>query len=95
MNQRSSGSLFLSKAITGFIQYKAAEGLSPATLRSYKHDLKLWLEYMTDMPVKWIKTPKVRDYFVWLHTEYVPRRITGNQQALSAKTIRSIHSSSW
>jgi hypothetical protein len=47
--------LLLSKAITDFIQYKAAEGLSPTTLRSYEHDLKLWLEYMTDTPVKWIK----------------------------------------
>ena len=46
MNRRPSGSLFLSKAITGFMQYKAAEGLSPTTLRSYEHDLKLWLEYI-------------------------------------------------
>jgi integrase/recombinase XerD len=91
MNQRSSGSLLLSKAITGFIQYKAAEGLSPTTLRSYEHDLKLWLEYMTDMPVKWIKTPKVRDYFVWLRTDYEPRRITGNHQPLAPKTIRNFY----
>lgn len=91
MNRRPSGSLLLSKAITGFIQYKAAEGLSPNTLTSYEHDLKLWLEYMTDLPVNWIKTPKVRDYFVWLRTEYEPRRITGDRRALSAKTVRNIY----
>ena len=91
MNRRSSGSLLLSKAITGFIQYKAAEGLSPTTLTSYEHDLKLWLEYMTDMPVNWIKTPKVRDYFVWLRTDYEPRRITGDHQALAPKTIRNFY----
>ena len=62
MNRRSPG-LSISKAIVGFIQYKAAEGLSPTTLRSYEHDLKLWLEFMTEMPVNWIKAPKVRDYF--------------------------------
>ena len=31
MNRSTSG-LLLSKAITGFLQFKAAEGLSPATL---------------------------------------------------------------
>ena len=41
MNRRPSGSLLLSKAITGFLQYKAAEGLSPSTLRSYEQDLEV------------------------------------------------------
>ena len=91
MNRRPSGLLLLSKAITGFIQYKAAKGLSPTTLRSYGHDLKLWLEYTGDKPVNWIKTPAVRDYFVWLRTEYVPRRITGDRRALSGKTIRNFY----
>ncbi len=89
MNRRPSGSLLVSKAITGFLQYKAAEGLSPTTLRSYEHDLKLWLESSGDKPVNWIKTPAVRDYFVWLRTEYQPRRLTGDKQALAAKTIHN------
>jgi hypothetical protein len=42
MNRRPSGSLLLSRAISGFLQYKAAEGLSPSTLQSYQRDLKLW-----------------------------------------------------
>ena len=91
MNRRPSGSLLLSKAISGFLQYKAAEGLSPNTLRSYDHDLKLWLEYTTDTPINWLKSPKVRDFFVWLRTEYEPRRITGDRRALSAKTVRNIY----
>ncbi len=91
MNRRPSGSLLLSKAISGFLQYKAAEGLSPNTLRSYEHDLKLWLEYTTDTPINWLKSPKVRDFFVWLRTEYEPRRITGDRRALSAKTVRNIY----
>ncbi|MBI5567030.1 MAG: site-specific integrase [Chloroflexi bacterium] len=51
MNRRASGSMTLSRATEGFLQYKAAEGLSPNTLRSYEHDLKLWLEYTTDTPI--------------------------------------------
>jgi len=38
MNRRSSG-LQLSKALVGFLQYKAAEGLSPNTLRNYEDHL--------------------------------------------------------
>ena len=34
MNRRPTGSLSLAKASTGFLQYKAAEGLSPNTLQS-------------------------------------------------------------
>ncbi len=53
--------------------------------------LKLWLEYMTDMPVNWLKTPKVRDYFVWLRTDYEPRQFSGDRRALSEKTVRNIY----
>ena len=44
MNQRPTG-LNVTKAITGFLQYKSAEGLSPVTVTGYDHDLKLWIEY--------------------------------------------------
>ena len=91
MNRRSSGSLFLSKAIGGFIQYKAAEGLSPTTLRSYEDHLQLWVEHLGDKPVNWIKTVDVQEYFVWLRTEYEPRRFGGDRRALSAKTVRNFY----
>lgn len=91
MNRRPTGSLSLAKAIAGFLQYKAAEGLSPTTLQSYEHDLKLWLEYTNDTPVNWIKTQAVRDYFVWLRTDYTPRRITGDGHALASKTIHNFY----
>ncbi len=91
MNRRSSGSLLLSKAIGGFIQYKAAEGLSPITLRSYEDHLKLWVEHLGDKPVNWIKTADVQEYFVWLRTEYEPHRFGGDRRALSAKTIRNFY----
>ena len=70
MNRRPSGSLFLSRAIVGFLQYKAAEGLSPNTLCSYEGHLKLWLEYTGDIPVKQIDAKVVQEYFVWLRMEF-------------------------
>jgi integrase/recombinase XerD len=89
MNRRSPG-LFLSKAIEGFLQYKQAEALSPRTIESYAHDLKLWLEYQKDGDVAKVTTPNLRAYIVYLQTEYKPRRITGgNEKPLSSKTVRN------
>ena len=50
MNQRPTG-LNVTKAITGFLQYKSAEGLSPVTVSGYDRDLELWIEYQGDMDV--------------------------------------------
>jgi integrase/recombinase XerD len=91
MNRRPSGSLFLSRAITGFLHYKAAEGLSPNTIHSYQHDLELWMEYTTDIPLAEIDAASLKRYFVWLRTEYKPRRITANPAALSPKTIHNFY----
>jgi integrase/recombinase XerD len=91
MNRRPTGSLSLAKAIGGFLQYKAAEGLSPNTLQSYKRDLTLWLEYAGDLPLDTITTSLLQAYFVWLRTDYQPRRITGNGQALASKTIHNFY----
>ncbi len=44
MNRRPSG-LAVSKALSGFLQFKSAEGISPRTMIAYEHDLKLWIEY--------------------------------------------------
>ncbi len=91
MNRRPTGSLSLAKAITGFMQYKAAEGLSPNTLQSYQRDLKLWLEYAGDIPLQQITTALLQEYFVWLRTDYQPRRITRNREALASKTIHNFY----
>ena len=34
--------LNFTKVLTAFMQYKLAEGLSPATVCNYERDLKLW-----------------------------------------------------
>lgn len=91
MKRRPQGSLVLSKAVDGFLQYKAAEGLSPNTLQSYERDLKLWHIYAGDILVEDISTKLIQTYLVWLRTDYKPRRLSGNQAALSSKTIHNFY----
>ena len=71
MNQRPTG-LNVTKAITGFLQYKSAEGLSPVTVSGYERDLKLWIEYQGDMDVAEVETTHILAYLNYLRTDYVP-----------------------
>ena len=91
MNRRSSSSLPLAKAISGFLQYKAAEGLSPNTIASYDHDLKLWLEYAGDLPIDKITSQKLQSYFLWLRNDYKSRQISGQPRPLAPKTIHNFY----
>ena len=45
MNRRPSNSLPLETAITGFINFKTAEGLSQTSVDSYERILEHWAEY--------------------------------------------------
>jgi len=42
---RSSSGLSVSKALVGFLNAKAAEGLSPRTLTNYEYRLKQWIDF--------------------------------------------------
>jgi hypothetical protein len=55
MNRKPTG-LNASKAITGFLHYKSAEGLMPTTVDGYLRDLKLWLEYQGHLQLEKITT---------------------------------------
>ena len=77
MNQRPQG-LKVQKAITGFLQYKSAEGLAPVTVSGYERDLKLWVEYQGDENVNNVQSGNILAFLNYLRTEYIPRRITGN-----------------
>ena len=93
MNQRPQG-LQVSKAMTGFLQYKQAEGLSPATVFNYERDLKLRLKYLGDMDVGLITSTHLLNFVNYLRIEYVPRRIVGdNDRKLSDKTIYNFYMS--
>ena len=90
MNRRPTG-LIISKAIPGFINYNSAEGLSPNTIYSYQRDLNQWLTYQEDVDISEVTPRDLRDYLNYLRTEYVPRRITGNnERKLSNKTVRNV-----
>jgi integrase/recombinase XerD len=91
MNQRPTG-LSLSKATVGFLQYKSAEGLSPVTVSGYDHDLKLWIEFQGDVDVAAVETTHILAYLNHLRTDYVPPRITGNNdKKLSPKTVYNLY----
>lgn len=89
--KKHSLSFSVSKAISGFIQFKGAEGLSPRTLAGYEHDLNLSLKIQGDRDLAQVTTQELREYLNYMRTEYTPCRITGNNdRKLSRKTIRNI-----
>lgn len=88
MNRRPPG-LLLSRCITGFLQYKMAEGLRPRTIDSYRRRLESWVAYAGDVQVESLTTRDLRAYLAWLRTEYKPRRTSGDVRPLSPKTIRN------
>jgi hypothetical protein len=63
---RSPQGLQLSKALAGFLQHKAAEGLSPSTLCNYEHHLRIWLEYAGDIETGQVTAQDIRAFLVWL-----------------------------
>src|SRR5512143_3450896 len=90
MNHRPPG-LETVKAIQGFLQYKAAEGLSLRTIEGYERDLKQWVQYQGDIDVVKVTTQHLRQYLAYLLNEYVPHRLTGrNEEKLSPKTVRNV-----
>jgi len=90
MNHTPSGSLLLSKAIPGFINYKTAEGLSPRTIDSYERLLIKWLEHLGDQKIGSISAPDIISYISWLRNEYTPRRYNGKTHPLSPKSLRNV-----
>ena len=91
MNQRPQG-LKVQKAVTGFLQYKSAEGLAPITVSGYERDLKLWIEYQGDVNVCNVQPGNILSFLNYLRTDYVPRRITGNNtRKLTPKTVYNIY----
>ncbi len=89
MNYGSSG-LLASKALFGFMQYKTAEGLSPTTLVTYEHILKVWTFRIGDKLINRITPDDLRNYLAWLRTEYKPRRFSGSDHPLSPKSLRNV-----
>jgi integrase/recombinase XerD len=91
MNHRPSG-LSVAKALSGFLQYKGAEGVSQNTMVAYEHDLRLWIEHTGDLDAAEVRSQHILSFLSYLRTDYVPRRISGdNSQKLTPKTIYNIY----
>ena len=90
MNRRPPG-LKVENTIQGFLQFKAAAGLSKRTVEAYAADLRRWLEYQGDTEIEKITVLELRQYLIYMLNEYRPRRLTGNNDIpLSPKTVRNI-----
>lgn len=95
MNRRPSGSKgalspLLSRAITGFAQFKAAEALSPGTIRGYVSTLALFADRLGDRRIDDIASDDVVAFFSWLRTDYRPRRFDASAtQPLAPKSLRN------
>jgi integrase/recombinase XerD len=70
--------LSVSKALVGFLNTKAAEGLSPRTLTNYEFRLKQWIDFAGDPGVESVTPQAIRKYLAWLRTEYKPRHFNGD-----------------
>jgi len=90
MNRRPLNSLALSKAITGFVNFKTAEGLSERSVDFYRRILEHWAEFAGNKKVVQITDHDINSYLVYMRTEYVPSRWSGDTRNLSPKTLRNI-----
>ena len=83
--------LSISKAIDGFLKFKVAEGLSQRTVDSYEYYLNQWMNHIGDQDVAKIKSSDLTNYLAWMRTEYKPKRWNGNEDPLSAKSLRNVY----
>ena len=90
MNRRPLNSLPLQKAITGFVNYKTAEGLSDRSVDSYRRILERWAEFAGNKNVAQFTDHDINSYLVYMRTEYVPSRWSRDTRNLSPKTLRNI-----
>ncbi len=74
MNRSPSNSLAHSRAITGFLNFKSAEGLTSRSIDSYKHILEQWAKYAGEVQVRQLSPQDIDHYLVYLRNEYVPRQ---------------------
>jgi integrase/recombinase XerD len=90
MNHSPLSSFSLNQAITGFLIYKSAEGLTPRSIDSYQRILDKWRDYHGDSILNSITSQDILQYLNWLRRDYQPKRLSGTTQPLSPKTVRNI-----
>jgi integrase/recombinase XerD len=90
-NRRLSGLLNLRSLIDPFIRTKIVEGITKRTQHSYRHRLNQWIDRMglENTSVLEITRNDIIEYISWLSTGHTPKRLGGNTDPLSMKTIRN------
>ena len=83
-NRSPSNSLLLRKAITGFLNFKTAAGLSQRSVDSYERILEQWADYAGDRKVSQFTDHDINEYLVYMRTECVPQRFGSDTRALSS-----------
>jgi hypothetical protein len=69
MNRRTLNSLPLQKAITGFVNYEKAEGLSDRSVDSYLRILEHWAAFAGNKNVTQFTDQDINSYLVYMRTE--------------------------
>ena len=90
MNHSTSNALPLRDAITGFLNYKTAKGMSQKSVDSYKRILKQWADYAGNKRIVQFTDADINAYLVYMRTEYVPRRFGDDTRVLCPKSLRNI-----
>jgi integrase/recombinase XerD len=83
------GSIDLHKAVEGFLIARAAEFYSPNTLNIYRWALTLMANYLENPELKSITQTDIQRFYLWLQTEYKPRRTNGNDAPLKPRSIEN------
>lgn len=89
MNCRPLNSFPLGRAITGFVNYKTAEGLSDRSVDSFKRILEHWAKFAGNKSMTQFTDHDINSYLVYMRTEYVPGRWSRDTRNLSPKTSRN------
>jgi hypothetical protein len=66
----------ISQAIQGYKIAKMADSYSPSTLMGYKYYLEQIVTRLHDMEKSEVTPDELREYFVWLRTQYVLKRVS-------------------
>jgi integrase/recombinase XerD len=77
----------LSKAIEGYLIDLRARGFSEQTLRLYGMYLPKVTEFLKDPEVDQVTGAGLNEYMVYIRTQYVPKRFSGDQSPLSASAV--------
>lgn len=90
MKRRPKSTQPFDKAITSYIFFKSAEGLSDRSIASYEYILGQCLERWGPIDIAAITSRDITEHINWLRNEYVPRRYGGKTHPLSPKTLRNV-----